>query len=158
MVLLFSLVSFSNRLPGVTKYDEHFSAPAALDYSKTFDTINHGILISKLSNHFDASVPLWFVSYLRESQQYVVHNGVASDRLPTSHGILQSSMIGLTLFLLYVNDLFIRFRESRMIVYADNITLIANGEMTKITRLAQNYDKQYKSQRPRARDPLNFYT
>ena len=71
-------------------------------------------------------------SYLRGRQQYVVHNSIASDQLPTSHGIPQGSIMGLTLFLLYVNDLFNCLLEGSVIAYTDDVTLIANGETAKI--------------------------
>ena len=93
-----TLLQLSNRPPAV-KNDEQFSAFAVLNYSKAFDTINHGILISKLSNYFDASALSWFESYLREREQYVMHNSVASNQLPTSHGISHGSIIGSGTFL-----------------------------------------------------------
>ena len=50
-----------------------------LDLQKAFDTVNHSILISKLSSHNIAKKTLaWFESYLTNLEQCVVINNVWS--------------------------------------------------------------------------------
>ena len=72
---------------------------------------------------------VWVIS--TKTAVYVVHNGIVSDRLPTSHGIPHGSIMGPTLFLLYINDLFNFLREGS-VAYADDAKLIANGETAEI--------------------------
>ena len=52
------------------------------DLSKAFDTLNHPILLSKLSHYGIRGQPLlWFKDYLKNRKQYVTFNGFDSDPL-----------------------------------------------------------------------------
>ena len=74
-----------------------------LDISKCFDTIDHTILMSKLSNYgvgdYEAK---WFQSYLNHREQVVVYNNEISDSASVTIGVPQGSTLGPLLFLLYV--------------------------------------------------------
>ena len=83
-----------------------FGCGIFLDLQKAFDTVNHDILIKKLEHYgIRGNVLDWFRSYLRGRFQYVSVNGHSSDLLPISCGVPQGSVLGLLLFLIYVNDL-----------------------------------------------------
>ena len=77
-----------------------------IDFAKAFDTINHSILLSKMQNYGINGLPLdWFRNYLCKRVQYVQHNGAISSFKLSSCGVPQGSVLGPTLFLLYINDL-----------------------------------------------------
>ena len=77
-----------------------------LDFSKAFDTIDHSILLQKLSFYGIQGVILsWFENYLSNRKQYVTYNGIKSKTEKVNCGVPQGSILGLLLFLIYINDL-----------------------------------------------------
>ena len=93
-----------------------------IDLQKAFDTVDHGILCSKLQAIGVTSVS-WFQSYLSDRQQCVEIDGVRSDFLNVSCGVPQGSILGPQLFLLYINDLSISI-DCDLLLYADDSALI----------------------------------
>ena len=82
-----------------------FAGTLFLDLSKAFDTVNHFILLSKLSHYrIVGTENLWFKSYLQQRRQIVYVNGVFSDIQAIKLGVPQGSVVGPILFLTYIND------------------------------------------------------
>ena len=48
---------------------------------------------------------VWFYNYLSEREQFVIINGVESEREKILCGVPQGSILGPMLFLLFINDL-----------------------------------------------------
>ena len=77
-----------------------------LDFSKAFAKVNHLRLLYKLQLHGVQGKTLgWIESFLIGRTQCVVLDGDSSTELPVSSGVQQGSVLGLILFLLYINDL-----------------------------------------------------
>ena len=77
-----------------------------LDFQKAFDTIDHGILVGKLEHYGIRGLPLqWFKDYLSRRFQFVNYDGHSSLRQIITCGVPQGSVLGPTLFLMYINDL-----------------------------------------------------
>ena len=98
-----------------------------LDLSKAFDTIPHDLLILKLKYYgFHGSPLKWLCSYLSERQQRVFISGVPSAWLPVTFDVPQGSILGPLLFLLYINDLPISVRHSKIALFADDAKCVIN--------------------------------
>ena len=77
-----------------------------LDISKAFDRVWHAGLLHKLKSYGISGKVFGFVSsFLRNRRLQVVLDGKSSQEYPVNDGVPQSSILGLTLFLLYINDL-----------------------------------------------------
>ena len=77
-----------------------YTGMVLIDLQKAFDTVDHKILIDKLSAiGADESVLSWFQSYLSNRKQYVTINQEMSDLKNINCGVPQGSILGPLLFL-----------------------------------------------------------
>ena len=77
-----------------------------LDFAKAFDTVPHQRLLIKLRNCGIRGKALnWIRSFLSNRRQRVVLRNGTSDWKNVHSGVLQGSILGPLLFLIYVNDM-----------------------------------------------------
>ena len=78
-----------------------------LDLSTAFDTVDHTILLNRLSSDFGISghAYSWFDSYLRNRSQSIFINCKTSTKFHTKYGVPQGSCLGPLLFVLYASRL-----------------------------------------------------
>ena len=97
-----------------------------LDLTKGFDLVNHKILLFKLNKYGVVNNCLsWFDSYLSDRQQLVCYNGNTSDICNLSIGVPQGTILGPTLFVLYINDFSNNIGPAFCIRYADDTSIVA---------------------------------
>ena len=82
----------------------------------------------------------WFESYLKDRKQYVSINGYNSKHLSISLGILQGSVRGPLLFLIYVNDLNTAIKHCKVHHFADDTNLLHINDSIKKLNKAVNSD------------------
>lgn len=94
------------------------------DLSKAFDCVQHEILLRKLELYgFRGTTLNWFRSYLSDRSQ-IVKTSTYSNNLNINHGVPQGSVLGPTLFLLYINDLTEIDIKGKFTLFADDTTIL----------------------------------
>ena len=78
-----------------------------LDLSAAFDTVEHSVLLSRLSTSFEirGTALEWFASYLSGRSQRVSLSGKCSESLQLNQGVPQGSCLGPLLFCLHFGEL-----------------------------------------------------
>ena len=112
-----------------------------LDFKKAFDTVNHEILLQKLSYYGIKDISLkWFESYLDNRSQYVDYNGTKSKNMKISCGVPQGSILGPLLFLVYINDLPQVSKKLFALMFADDSNMFISG--TNLTELINTVNEE----------------
>ena len=108
-----------------------------IDLKKAFDTIDHEIILRKLS-YFgaDQATAKWFQSYLSNRTQRCNVNGNLSTASTVTCGVPQGSILGPLLFLMYINDLPNCLQVAAPRMFADDTSITLSAKTVANLKLA----------------------
>ena len=105
--------------------DEADTDSVYLDYAKAFDKVDHGILLKKLESYgVHEKLIRWIKDFLADRKQRVVVNGVKSRAVWVRSGVIQGSVLGPILFIIFINDIADVVKGSTVRCFADDSRLI----------------------------------
>ena len=112
-----------------------------IDLSKAFDTLDHEVLLKKLSIYGIRGIANKLIkNYLQDRQQYVVYNNSESNCKTITCGVPQGSILGPLLFLLYINDISYISKILTFILFADDTNILySNSDIWELERLVNTY-------------------
>ena len=86
--------------------EKEIAVALGIDQTAAFDSVNYQILYKKMERYnFEASTIEWMKSYLEKRTQYVTVGAHVSIMLPVESGVPQGSVLGPSLYTLYVNEI-----------------------------------------------------
>ena len=114
------------------------------DFRKAFDTVNHDLLLQKLSYMGVLDKELaWFKDYLHDQTQVLDFQGVSSDPEPIPIAVPQGSILGPLLFILHVSDLPNVLNRCSMLMYADDTVLFYTA--SRVDALQERLNEELKT-------------
>ena len=106
------------------------------DTSKAFDSVQHPRLLQKLAWY--GIEDHWFRDWLRNRCQ-LTKGGKTS--LEITHGVVQGSLLGPILYIIFTNDLPCYFEGGKVVMYADDVQFIDESEPQHILDLQNRVER-----------------
>lgn len=117
-------IEIINEIVNCFNAKENISA-TLLDLTKAFDCVNHNNLLDKIYYYgIRGPTHSLICNYLKNRKQVVCCEGSISTAEDITIGVPQGSILGPLLFLLYINDLPWTCTPNKLVLFADDTTLI----------------------------------
>ena len=115
-----------------------------LDLQKAFDSVSHSILLDKLFAYgVRGPAHNWIKHYLNNRKRFVTINGICSKNWISvtetiEYGVHQGSILGLLLFLLFINDISNVLPELKVKLFADDTNIFLFNRDINILSIEAN--------------------
>ena len=104
-----------------------------IDLKEAFETVNHKLLVAKLSFYGVRGVAnAWLENYLMNRKQYVVVDNQASSMQLIKCGVPQGYVLGPVLFLLFINDICNVSNLLKFVLFADDTHIFCSNENVEV--------------------------
>nr|CAH8851507.1 unnamed protein product [Trichobilharzia regenti] len=113
-----------------------------LNVSKAYDKVPHIRLLTKLQSYgITGKLLKWICSFLTERQQPVKINHQLSFSKPITSGVIQGTVLGPILFLLFINDIVSVIKYGKPYRFADDLKIVCDngyGDMSVESKIQQD--------------------
>jgi hypothetical protein len=122
---------------------ERVSVMLLLDFSKSFDSVDHDLLCAKLADQyvFSRNTVSFIRSYLSQRMQCVWVNGNFSEYQPVTAGVVQDLVLGALLFSLFINDIVGQISSSNGLQMLSICHLYANDAQLYLSSNPFTFDR-----------------
>lgn len=103
-----------------------------LDFKRAFETINRQLLLCKMGKYgMGHKILQWFESYLNDRTQVTKYKNCFSTEIKSKWGVPQGTVLGPTLFILYINDIVNSVKNCKIQLFADDTVMYVTGDDTE---------------------------
>ena len=106
-----------------------YSISSFIDFKRAFDLVWQNALLVKLAYYgVGGNVLLLLKSFFTNRYQFVTIDDLISDIKRVTSGVVQGSVLGPTLFLIFINDLIYLLKEIHVRLFADDTIIYISGQ------------------------------
>ena len=99
-----------------------------LDFTRAFDKVDHNVLCRSLAAlGIMGQLLKWLSNFLHGRTQFVTFENAISDLVSVTLGVMQESVVGPQMFIIFANDIGAKLKKSTLIQFADDAKLVGKA-------------------------------